>query len=183
MVDIDEDMLFADNVRRLREEQGMSRADLVRRLREEGWDSVHQTTITRIENREQRVRLRDANLIAKVLNSSVTNMLQPDFDSELAERLYKIREQLQIRRQDIHLGADRWLDAEASAKHALADADAAGVAPTERVAYDGVDRVPRATAEDEYRFILRELGEPPERTVKLVRERRDRTGYSGDSTT
>ena len=96
-------------------------------------------------------------------------MLQPEFDSQMAERLHKARQLLQANRQKIHNGTSGWLAAEAQAREALREAESQGLEPSNRI-YDGESELPRSTAADEMRFILRELGQNPETTVSKVRD-------------
>lgn len=54
----------------------MSKADLVRALREAGWESVHQTTVTRLEEGQRPPRLGEALLIAQVVGESTSRLIR-----------------------------------------------------------------------------------------------------------
>lgn len=69
------DLRFAANVKRLRELNGWSKAELVRALNDAGWESAHQTTITRLENGERPARLGEAELIARVFGRTIKSMM------------------------------------------------------------------------------------------------------------
>ncbi len=69
------DEYFAQNMTRFREAAKMSQAELVTRLRKQGWNSVHPTTISRIEKGERPVRLSEADRIARVLGQDLSRMM------------------------------------------------------------------------------------------------------------
>ncbi|MCZ4278602.1 helix-turn-helix domain-containing protein [Rhodococcoides yunnanense] len=73
------DARFAINMQRERERAGLSQADLVRNLREGNWQTVHQTTVSRIEKGERPVRLGEAMSIARALRVDLRHLLlEPD---------------------------------------------------------------------------------------------------------
>lgn len=71
-----QDAAFAENVKRLREQRGLSKAEMVRLLREAGWENVHQTTVTRMENGERPARIGEARIYASVLGTTVENLVR-----------------------------------------------------------------------------------------------------------
>lgn len=87
---------FVERMVRSREDRGYSQADLVRRLRENGWQSVHPTTISRIEKRERPVRIGEAARIATALGVELDELLprtpnpQRDFDRAFASAQERI---------------------------------------------------------------------------------------------
>jgi len=82
-----DDARFAENLKRIRESQGMTKADLVRTLREAGWDSVHQTTVTRIENGERPVRLGESRVIARALKTSLERLVREPSEARVEDRI------------------------------------------------------------------------------------------------
>ena len=73
-----EEAQFIKSMKRIREELGWSQGDFARKMKEAGWDSFHQTTVSRIEKGERPVRLGEARGIATVLGALVGQMILPD---------------------------------------------------------------------------------------------------------
>lgn len=115
-----DDLRFAQNMLVLREQKGLSQADLVRRLRENGWHTVHQTTISRIENGERPVRFGEARAIAQALEVTADRLLMPDVESRMAGLLDWFRSQLEKRGHDVVRAASEWSKAH---KHLQAQVD------------------------------------------------------------
>lgn len=83
-----EEANFVANMKRLRESHGWSQGELAKRMKVAGWDKFHQTTISRIEQGVQPVRLGEARGIADALGATVDQMV---LDDMVAERWRQLR--------------------------------------------------------------------------------------------
>lgn len=102
------DDLFAANMLRRRQASGMSRADLVRELARDGWEP-HQTTITRIEKGEQKVRLAEAIAIANALNTELSQLLLPVASSDAVDQLSSLTSALEQKHYEMFDSIEGWL--------------------------------------------------------------------------
>lgn len=87
----DDESWFIENMKTLRERKGWSQGELARNVAALGWDSFHQTTISRIEKGERPVRLAEARGIAAALEASVAQMTSPP--SGQVAHLYELQRQ------------------------------------------------------------------------------------------
>lgn len=71
--------IFVRQMKHLRAAQGLSQAQLADRVRDLG-ENLYQQTIAKIESGQRAVRLQEADLIAKALRSSVSEMLAAAID-------------------------------------------------------------------------------------------------------
>ena len=126
----DDDMRFAKNMLARREGKGISQADLVKMLRDNGWSSVHQTTISRIEKGERQVRLGEARVIAEALGVELTQLLLTPHDSSLALELADVRERLESVRQAIKNRTVDHFSAQSQLLDTYSRGVASGVKPT-----------------------------------------------------
>ena len=78
-----EERNFIANMVRLRKARGWSQGELAARMNAAGWDKFHQTTVSRMENGSQPIRLGEARGIADVLGTKVDQMVLGD---QLGER-------------------------------------------------------------------------------------------------
>lgn len=69
---------FAEQVRLLREERGMSQSDLADELRSMGLEYVTQATISRIENMARPVRMMESQALSRVFDRTVASMISPN---------------------------------------------------------------------------------------------------------
>lgn len=69
-----EEMRFATNMQRLREDRGWSQGELARRMVAEGWDTYSQMTVSRTEKLERPIRLSEAAAIARLFGVSLPSM-------------------------------------------------------------------------------------------------------------
>ncbi|MCI3272117.1 helix-turn-helix transcriptional regulator [Streptomyces cylindrosporus] len=76
--------IFVRQMKRLRVAQGLSQAELADRVGELG-GSLYQQTIAKIESGQRALRLQEADLIAKALRSSVSEMLAAAIDKAEAD--------------------------------------------------------------------------------------------------
>jgi transcriptional regulator with XRE-family HTH domain len=65
---------FARRMAELRTDLGMSQSELARRMVENGFDSYSQMTVSRTEKGDRPIRLGEARVLARILNSSVEEM-------------------------------------------------------------------------------------------------------------
>lgn len=72
-----EERRFIASVKRNREALEWSQGKLAREMSALGWESFHQTTIRRIEDGERPVRLGEARALAKIFNTTVSQMMAP----------------------------------------------------------------------------------------------------------
>lgn len=75
--DLKPEDIFRINVKSQREALGWNQATLLSKLHELGYDSFHQTTLSRIEKGVQPPKLGEAIAIAKALNTKVSALLVP----------------------------------------------------------------------------------------------------------
>ncbi|WEG10431.1 helix-turn-helix transcriptional regulator [Microbacterium horticulturae] len=78
---------FAENLRTLREQKGVSQSEIARRLDREGWPGFHQTTISRVEKGERTLSIGEAAAVAEMLGSSLDRMMDPPEGVEQAALL------------------------------------------------------------------------------------------------
>lgn len=69
-----EEMRFAANMQRLREDRGWSQGELARRMVGEGWETYSQMTVSRTEKLERPIRLSEAAAIARLFGVSLPAM-------------------------------------------------------------------------------------------------------------
>ena len=98
-----DDANFAANMRFMREQRGWSQGDFARRLTQEGLDGFHQTTVSRIEKMERPVRLGEARGIARVLGTTLEEMVEAARDVKIANDLEECYRD--VRRQGWRIGA------------------------------------------------------------------------------
>ncbi|MGP5596861.1 helix-turn-helix domain-containing protein [Brachybacterium alimentarium] len=84
-----EEANFIANMAKLRKAQGWSQGELAKRMQDAGWSKFHQTTISRIEQGVQAVRLGEARGIADALGTLVGPMLLND---EVSEKWWELDE-------------------------------------------------------------------------------------------
>ncbi|MFI5729177.1 multiprotein-bridging factor 1 family protein [Kribbella sp. NPDC051587] len=126
-----DEALFAENMRRRREELGWSQGELARKMQDAGWENFHQTTVSRIEKGERPIRLNEARGLAGVMDAAVAEMLRPPAEAELTTRLRSrtnvVRGRVaRVRRDMLHLAG--WVD---RLQESVDLALASGVEPTE----------------------------------------------------
>lgn len=126
-----DDLKFAENMRAIREARGMTQADLVRALKERGWQSVFQTTISRIEKGERPVRYGEALAISRALGTDINRFLLSSADRAIADRLAYSRTRFFDAYQAIQAGVRDHVARHAKLEAAIAAARAAGFEPTE----------------------------------------------------
>lgn len=73
-----EEISFADQARKLREQRGWSQTEVADRLRSEGLAYATQTTVSRIEKRARGVRMIEADRFARIFGVEVREMYRPD---------------------------------------------------------------------------------------------------------
>lgn len=74
------------NVARLRTVAGMTQSDLAARMREAGRDHWRQTTVSRVENGQQRLPQADLHALTEVLGDGVTQDVVPVYRGHSAMR-------------------------------------------------------------------------------------------------
>lgn len=79
---LDEERHFIANMKRIREELGLSQGELAKLMESGGWKGFHQTTISRIEKGERPVRLSEARGLSKALGALVGQMILPPKESK-----------------------------------------------------------------------------------------------------
>ncbi|MFC4245038.1 helix-turn-helix domain-containing protein [Gryllotalpicola reticulitermitis] len=87
-------MIVGHNIRRIREEQGLSQAALSERTREGGLESFYPTTIARIEAGVRALRVAELPSVAQALDVNPEALLESRVSSN-ARRLADIQAQLQ----------------------------------------------------------------------------------------
>lgn len=90
------DKSFASAMTTLREARGYSQNQLAAALNRAGLKDFYQTTVSRIEKNTRSVRLNEALVIARVLGTTVDEMLTPDALSRNINRFYQDLEGLEI---------------------------------------------------------------------------------------
>jgi len=73
-----EEVNFANQVRRLREENGWKQEQLVEAMRDAGVEYMNKTAISRIENATRPVRMIEAMALARLFGKSIREMTNPD---------------------------------------------------------------------------------------------------------
>lgn len=92
-----EEANFVANMKRLRADRGWSQGELAKRMKVAGWDKFHQTTISRIEQGVQPVRLGEARGIADALGTTVDQMVLGDIVAERWRQLRALAVDLHLR--------------------------------------------------------------------------------------
>lgn len=88
-----EESRFVAAVKRHREARGWSQGKLAREMGALGWDSFHQTTIRRLEDGQRAVRLGEARALAKIFDTTVSQMMAPtEIESLMSSLLADLRE-------------------------------------------------------------------------------------------
>ena len=160
-----DDALFAANIVSIRERAGMSQAELARRLNSLGWDSVYQTTISRIEKGDRPVRVGEARLIARALNVELSTMMLSISENHQAGQLAFAREELVRAERAIRDGAEQWYLAHEQLQEVVAEIKASGIEPSDYDPPDGASLKP-ATAADELALAIRALERDPQLSVR-----------------
>jgi transcriptional regulator with XRE-family HTH domain len=163
----DDDTRFARNMLTRREEKGISQADLVKALRDNGWSSVHQTTISRIEKGERPVRLGEARVIAEALGVELIQLLLTPDDSKLALELAAARERLESVRQAIKNRTVDYFKAQRQLLDAVSRGVASGIEPMEGTRATGFTS--SGSAQDELALGQGDLHVSPEDAVQWGR--------------
>jgi transcriptional regulator with XRE-family HTH domain len=73
-----EEINFAEQVRVLREEKGISQDELAELLRQQNLLYVNQATVSRIENKTRSVRLMEAQALSLIFGRTIVTMTNPD---------------------------------------------------------------------------------------------------------
>lgn len=111
------EVIFAEQVRVLREERRWSQEDLAKRMRDIGLDHVTQATVSRIENRQRPVRLMEADVLASIFERPIQAMMYPDSSSAYfghAQRQFETARQRYI---EFKLAAEAMVSAQANYAH------------------------------------------------------------------
>jgi len=141
-----------------REAHGWSQKDLVEKLREQGWTSVYQNTISRIEKGDRPVRYGEALAIAQVFGEPVEKFTLTPEHASLAVSLSSARQGHMFAAMDALAHQRRLEEARAKLREAVSKARAAGIEPTELPDGDRFALV-STTVEDELALALDELGD------------------------
>lgn len=78
---------FRQSLRARREQRGWSMGELARRMVAEGWDDFHQATISRLEKGQRPIRVAEARTLARLLETSVSEMMAPQREQAIAMEL------------------------------------------------------------------------------------------------
>lgn len=89
----DQEIWFGENLRRLREQLGVSQSGLAREMAERGFQ-FHQTTISRIEAGDRPVRLAEATTLAEIVRTSVSMLIMQPVELRYSENLFRARSKL-----------------------------------------------------------------------------------------
>ncbi|WP_020170847.1 helix-turn-helix domain-containing protein [Gordonia polyisoprenivorans] len=161
-----DDLRFARNMVAYREARGMTQKDLVAALQSQGWTSVYQNTISRIEKGDRPVRYGEALAIARVFGVSVEKFTLTPTESRLAielammrQRYFDVRVEL-ARLDDVQQARRRDRDAlRVALREAIQKARSAGIEPTELPDEDSGMLLVPTTVEDELALAIAELGD------------------------
>lgn len=160
-----DDLRFARNMVAYREARGMTQKDLVAALQSQGWTSVYQNTISRIEKGDRPVRYGEALAIARVFEVSVEKFTLTPTESRLAIELATVRQRYTdvavelARLEDMQQARRRDQDSlRVALRSAIQKARNAGIEPTELPDEDSGMLVP-TTVEDELALAIAELGD------------------------
>lgn len=85
---------FIKNMVRFREQKGMTQGGLANMLRYSGITGMHQTTLSRIEKGERAIKLHEALAIARALDSTVEQLLQPTDSYASIQEVYRVAREL-----------------------------------------------------------------------------------------
>lgn len=159
-----DDLRFARNMVAHREASGMSQKDLVEQLHSQGWTSVYQNTISRIEKGERPVRYGEALAIARAFGVSVEKFTLTPTESRLAIELATARQKyIQWATRLANLRAEEELTRQNQAstrsklREVIEEARAAGIEPSELPDKEsGLLLVP-TTVEDELALAIAEV--------------------------
>lgn len=153
-----DDKRFVRNMVAFREAHGMSQKELVEKLREQGWTSVYQNTISRIERGERPVRYGEALAIARVFGEPVEKFTLAPEQSSLAISLSMARQRYIKAAVAMAAQREETDTARSELRRWVREAREAGVEPTELPDDDGMLLIP-VTVEDELALALADLGE------------------------
>jgi transcriptional regulator with XRE-family HTH domain len=161
-----DDLRFARNMVAYREARGMTQKDLVAELQSQGWTSVYQNTISRIEKGDRPVRYGEALAIARAFGVNVEKFTLTPTESRLAIELATVRQRYtEVATQlatleDIREARRRDQDAlRMELRDVIRKARDAGIDPSELPDEDsGLMLVP-TTVEDELALAIVELGD------------------------
>lgn len=86
--------LFVKNMIRFRDKRDVTQGGLANMLQASGLRGMYQTTLSRIEKRERALKLHEAFAIARVLGSSIEQMLRPTETYEAVQNVLKVHAEL-----------------------------------------------------------------------------------------